>query len=77
VRLVVDQQGAVLAGQLADGGQVTGLGQHDADVGQRGLHQHRGDIAVRQFPFQARGIVELRHPGGLARVHRRADVALP
>ena len=65
----------MLAGQLADGVQIPGLGQDDADIGQRGLHQDGGHVTVGQLPFQCGRVVELRHPGGLARIDRCSDVA--
>ncbi len=73
--LVVDEQRAVCAGQFAYGGQVAGLGQHDADVGERGFHEDGGDVAVRQLPLQLGGIVELGDTAGERDVAGSADVA--
>src|SRR5215218_5650360 len=76
VGLVVDQQGAVAAGQLAHALQVAGGGQDDADVGQGRLHEHAGHVAGGQLAVQGVQVVELDHPGGGGRVDRGADVAL-
>ena len=77
MRLVVDQQRAVDPGQLPDRGEVAGLGQHDADVGQRRFHQHGGDVAVGQFPLERGHVVELHDPGRRRRIDRRAGIAWP
>ena len=77
MRLVVDQQRAVLACEPADGLQVAGLGEHDADVGQRRLHQHGGDVVVGELVSQLVGLVELGDAGGLGEIDRPADVAGP
>ena len=63
--------------QLPDGGQVAVVGQHDADVRQGGLHQHRGDVAVGQGGVQGRQVVELHDPGGQVEVDGGTDVAGP
>ena len=55
------------AGDLADRVEVALVGQHDADVGQRRLHQQAGDVALRQAPVERVGIVEGDDRGGLAR----------
>jgi hypothetical protein len=49
VGLVVDQQGPVLAREPADRLEVAGLGQDDADVGERRLHQHDRDVAMGEL----------------------------
>ena len=74
VGLVVDQQGPVLAREPADRLEVARLGQDDADVGERRLHQHDGDVAMGELGGQAVDVVELRDPGGERDVHGRADV---
>ena len=48
VRLVDDQQRAGVARELAQAVVEAGVGQHDADVGQRRLGQHARDVARRQ-----------------------------
>ena len=53
---------AVAPGELAHPFEVAGLGQHDADVGERRLHQHRRDVAVGELALERLEIVELRHP---------------
>jgi hypothetical protein len=62
VRLVVDEQAAMLAGQRSHRSQVARLGQHDADVGERWLHQDGGDVTVRELALEGSGIVELDDP---------------
>ena len=54
-----------------------GLGQDDADVGQGGLGQHAGDLAVVEQALDGAEVVELADPRGLGGVHGGADVALP
>ena len=46
---------AAAPGQLADRVQVAGLGQHDPDVGQGGLHQHHGHVARGELALEAVG----------------------
>ncbi len=43
--LVEDQDDAVAPGDLADGLEVAGLGEHDSEVHHRGLHDHAGRLA--------------------------------
>ena len=50
--------------------EIAGLGQHDADVRQRRLHQHGGDVAVVQRPLQRVEVVERHHRV----VERRVDL---
>ena len=61
VRLVDDQQHAVATGDLADAVEVAVVGQHDADVGQRRLHQQAGDVALGQPPVEGVEVVERHH----------------
>jgi hypothetical protein len=75
VRLVDDEQRAVPAGELANTLEVAGLGQDDADVGERRLHEHAGDIAVTQRRLHRVEVVELHHLGGERRVDRRSERA--
>ena len=70
VRLVDDEQYAVPAGDLADPVEVAVLGEHDADVGQRRLHQQAGDVALGQPPVERVEVVERDHR------RRRRDVDL-
>lgn len=63
------------AGDLADALQVAGLGQHDPDVGEGGLHQDGGHVPVGELPLQALQVVELRDAAGQRDVARCADVA--
>ena len=75
VRLVDDQQRARRPGQLAHPGEVALVREHDADVGQRGLHEDRGDVAVGEGRLQGREVVEGHHPGRQGHVHLRAERA--
>ena len=52
------------------------VGQDDADVGQRGLGEHAGDVALGERGFQRGGVVELDDARGDRGVDRRPDVAL-
>ena len=54
-----DEQRAVLAGEIAQGLMIAGLGQHDADIGQRRFGQHTSDISMGERRFQRVEIVEL------------------
>ncbi len=54
------------AGDLPDGVEVARLGEHDADVGQRGLHQQTGHVAFGQASVKRVGVVE-RHDRGRER----------
>ena len=76
VRLVDDQQRAGGAGRGAQRVVVAGLGQHDADVGQRRLGEHARDVAVGELALERLDVVELDDARRLRRRHRRADVAL-
>src|SRR5581483_6139060 len=46
----------------------------DSDVGERGLHQNGGYVAVGEFAFEAVEVVELGDTAGLGDRDRRADV---
>ena len=70
VGLVQDQQRAVLAREPADLGVEAGHGQHDADVRQRGLRDHGGDLVAREHARERVRVVEGHDP----RVGRRARV---
>ncbi len=69
VGLVDDEQGAVRPGDLADRVEVARVRQDDPDVGQRRLHEDRGDVAVGELLLQALDVVELGDPAG----HRHVD----
>ena len=72
VRLVDDQERAVLAAEEAHLLHVARLRQHDSDVRERGLHQEARHVLVLERPLQRADVVELRHPRGLGGVERRA-----
>ncbi len=65
------------AGQLADGVVIAGVGEHDADVGQRRLHERDGHVAVGELPVEGVDVVDLDDPRRLRRRHGRAEVAAP
>ena len=73
--LVEDEQRPGLRAQAAQALEEPLVGQHDADVGHRGLAQHRGDVAVRQFARQRIEVVELHDPCGRRRIVGGRDVA--
>ena len=75
VRLVDEQQRAVLRAELAHCVEEARLGQHDADVGQRGLHDEHRDVTMCEACLDRRDVVELGDASRLADVHRGADVA--
>ena len=75
VRLIDDQQHAVLAREFAYRGQIARLRQHDADVGERWLHEHTGNIATRERLLERIDVVELNHPGGERRIYLRTKRA--
>ena len=77
VGFVDDQNGAVSRAQLADGLVVAGVWQNDADIGQRGFDQHRGDLTRRQSRLERWHVVERHNRRGLGRWHGRADIAAP
>ena len=76
MRLVDDQQRAGVAGRGAQRVVVAGVGEHDADVGQRRLGEHAGDVAVGELALQRLDVVELDDARGLGERDRRPDVAL-
>ena len=65
----------MLAGDLAHAFEVPRFGQHDADVGERGLDQHACDVAMRGGAFEIVEIVERHHACGERRIHLRTDCA--
>ncbi|MNE30468.1 hypothetical protein D3C80_1239850 [compost metagenome] len=73
VGLVDDQQGADLAGQLAQARHEARLRQDHADVGQRRLAEHRGHVAGGQRRLQRGQVVERHHAAVLGQVARLAD----
>ena len=73
MRLVDDQQRAVLAGEVAQCRVIAIIRQHHADVGHDRLGQHAGDVPVRQRFLQCGDIVELDHLGELREVAHLAD----
>ena len=75
VRLVDDEQSAVLARELAQRMVVAGNGMHDANVGQGRLSQHAGYVAVSERLFKSGDIVEFHDARGHGRIDRWADVA--
>ena len=52
------------------------LGQDDADVRQRRLGEHAGDVAVGELALERLEVVELDDARRLVERHRRPDVAL-
>ena len=75
VRLVVDQQRPGLAAGLLEALEEARLGQHDADVRERGLGQHAGDVAARERAPDALEVVELDDDRRLGGIDLRPDVA--
>src|SRR5450759_2439870 len=75
VRLVVDEQASVLAGELAHAREVAVRRQHDPDVGERRFHEHRGHVAVGQLALHPLEVVELDHPAPFGHIDGCADVA--
>ena len=61
----------------ADAVEVALLGQDDAHVRERRLHQHRGHVAVGQLPLEPDEVVVLGDPAGERDVGWGADVARP
>jgi hypothetical protein len=55
---------------------IAGVGQHDADVRERGLEQAGGDITLGEGSLEALEVVDLHHARGLLERHRLPDVAL-
>ena len=53
-----------------------GSGQDDADVRQRRLGEHAGDVAVGELALERLDVVALDDARGLGERHRRPDVAL-
>ena len=64
------------AGELAQRVVEAGVGQDDADVGQRRLGQHAGDVAVRELALERLEVVELDDARRLGGIDRRPDAAL-
>ncbi len=62
-------------GELAQPLEEPVVGQHDPDVGQGRLGEHRRHVAVGQCRFDRREVVPRHHPRGGVERHRRADVA--
>src|SRR6266446_9969754 len=77
MRLIDDEQSAVLAREFAQRMVVAGNRMHDADIGQRGFRQYAGDVAVSERLFERGDIVEFNHARGHGRIDRWADVAAP
>ena len=77
VGLVDHEEGAGAAGDLAERVVEAGVGRDDADVGERGLREHAGDVAGRERGLERVDVVELDDLGGDRRVDRRSDVAGP
>ena len=63
------------AGDLADRVEVARLGQHDADVGERGLHQQAGDVALGEPAVEGVGVVEGEDGRGDGHVDLRTHAA--
>ena len=76
VGLVDHEQGAGAAGDLAQRVVVAGVGGNDADVGERGLREHAGDVAGCERGLERGDVVELDDLGRDRGVDRRTDVAL-
>ena len=76
VRLVDDQERPALLRQLAQRPVEAGLRVHDADVRERGLREHAGDVAVPELPPERLDVVPLDHPGRLIERDRRPEVRL-
>src|SRR5439155_3785905 len=76
VRLVDGQQRSGLAGGAPQRVVEARLRQDDADVGQSGLGQDAGNVAILEFPFERLDVVELDYAGRLGRLDRRADRSL-
>jgi hypothetical protein len=64
VRLVEDEQTAMLAGEFAQGLVKAGGGVDDAHVGEHRLRQDACDVAVRQRLFESGEVVEFDNPRG-------------
>ena len=77
VRLVDDEQHVVPAGHLADPVEVAVVGEHDADVRQRRLHQQAGDVALGQPTVQGAEVVERHHRGRRGHVDLRPEPTGP
>ncbi len=76
VRLVDDEERAVLRAEPANVLHEARLRQDDPDVRERGLHQEAGDVAVLEHGLHGPELVELRHPRGLGGIERRPHEAL-
>ena len=77
VGLIDDEDRVGLPGQVADRVVIAGLGQDDADVRERGLDEHGGDVAVLERSGEAVDVVEVHDPGRLGDIDRCPDQALP
>jgi hypothetical protein len=75
VRLVDDEERPGARARGAHPRPVARLRQDDADVGERRLGQHAGDVAALQLGLEGLGIVELDDRGGLGGIDRGADQA--
>jgi hypothetical protein len=75
VRLVGDQQRARVVARGAQPVVEARLGQDDADVGQRRLGEHAGDLLVDQQALNGVEVVELAHARGERRVDGGSHVA--
>ena len=64
------------AGEIAERIVEAGLGQDDADVGERGLREHAGDVTRGERGFQRGDIVERDHDRRLRNIDLRTDVAV-
>ncbi len=73
----IDQEGAVEAGEAAQGVMEARVGQHDADVGECRLGQNTGDLARGKGCFEGCRVVERHHHSRLLGVHLGADAAFP
>ena len=76
VGFVVNQDDAVLGGQLAKPFEVARLWQDDADVGHGWLNKCCGNVSGSECSLSSIQVVERNHDGGLGWVNLRADVVL-
>ena len=73
--LVVDEQRRGLVTERPHARQETLLREHDADIGERRLTEHRCDVAGRQRRLERGEIVELNDARRRRRIRRGRDVA--
>ena len=73
MRFIDDEDGAGLAGQIAQGLVEAVIGQHHADIGHDRFGEDAGDIARGECCFERRNIVELDDLGDRGQVMRLAD----